>query len=79
MDATATVKEISIAKMIFNQGTFSSPITDSRCTINTFAPNITGIDIKNENSTLVLLPKPSIKHADKVTPERDVPGTSART
>lgn len=43
------------------------------------APNITGIDIKNENSAAKLLESPSIKAPSIVAPDLDVPGIKLKT
>ena len=42
------------------------------------APNITGMDIKNENSAATGLEAPISIPAMMVDPERDVPGMSAK-
>ena len=45
----------------------------------TLAPNITGIDKKNEYSAAIFLDVPSIMAPNMVAPEREVPGTKDNT
>ena len=46
---------------------------------NILAPNITGIDKKNEYSAAIFRDVPSIMAPNMVAPEREVPGTKDST
>ena len=46
---------------------------------NKLAPNITGIDIKNENSAAKLLESPRINAPRIVAPDLEVPGIKLKT
>ena len=46
---------------------------------NKLAPNITGIDIKNENSAAKLLESPRISAPIIVAPDLEVPGIKLKT